>query len=755
MRRLAWGSACFCGAVLAGQLLLPFDAVPAAAGALASAGLLGFLLPRKWGRMAAALCLCGALGFFYLWGWSAQAVLPARTMDGATLRVRAQVTDWSPEGRAELRVTVPDSGRQVGAVLYCTAPCSLVPGDRLEVEARWTYLGPGHTGGLGLKAAGLFLKGTQTGPLFLTPAGEIPLADWGTAVRMRLSARMGELLPGEEGDLLRAVTLSDRQGLSQGRSVKLQTAGLSHTAAASGLHLTFLTGLLLLLVRNRRLGAVLAACGALFFAAVIGFTPSILRAAVLQLCLLLAPLLGRESDTPTALGLAGAVILLLNPYSAAGVGAQLSFACMAGLLLVGGRLTEGLRGLLPRGNRVTGPVYRFLSATLGASAATLLFTFPLSLLYFGGAPVLSVFSNLLALFPVSVAFGLGLTAAALSLLFPPLGALGALLVRPLLAWVLTVTDWAVKIPFFSVGADSPLVGAAVAACYGLMLALWAVGRRRKRPLGRRGTLVSAGSAAAVLALSLCVTAALEYRTPLRVSLVDVGQGQSVVLCAGSTALVADCGGGLYSQAGRRTAEFLLRHGRTRLDALLLTHFHADHANGVLTLMECVEVGELWIPQKGESGLRLEILDRARELGIPVRVFGWDAELRLEALSCRLFVPTLEGGENEQCMALLAGQGDFDVLVTGDLTQEGEEALLNRHRFSETEVLVAGHHGAADACGSALLQALRPRVALLSAGEGNPYGHPSGETLARLEKLNIPAYCTIQNGTITITEEELP
>ena len=237
---------------------------------------------------------------------------------------------------------------------------------------------------------------------------------------------------------------------------------------------------------------------------------------------------------------------------------------------------------------------------------------------------------------------------------------------------------------------------------------------------------------------------------LRLTVLDVGQGESVVLTCGPRSTVVDCGGSFITHdAGSEAVSFLRGQQRRRIDALILTHLHSDHVNGAEKLLEQMRVETLYLPaQPDEDGYLPGILSAAAERGTRVVFVTEDLRLALGELELTIWAPLLPGDENENCMIVMARQDDFEAFITGDSLSAAERLLVSRCELPDSEVLVVGHHGSATSTGAEFLEAIRPDAALISVGY-NTYGHPSAKVLERLERYHIPVFRTDRDGTITV------
>jgi len=231
---------------------------------------------------------------------------------------------------------------------------------------------------------------------------------------------------------------------------------------------------------------------------------------------------------------------------------------------------------------------------------------------------------------------------------------------------------------------------------------------------------------------------------------DVGQGASTLLLSGGQAVLVDCGGNGDRDAGDVAADYLQSLGRSHLDMLVLTHYHADHAGGVGALLDRVRVNKLVVPdvEPGDP-LRKTILELAKANGCEVILLSRDSTAQFGAAALTLFAPLGDGGANEEGLSLLCTAGTFDVLITGDMNDVVERKLVKYKNLPDIELLLVGHHGSASSTSPELLLAITPEKAIISSGY-NSYGHPSPETIDRLGSAGCEIYRTDLMGTITVT-----
>ena len=365
-------------------------------------------------------------------------------------------------------------------------------------------------------------------------------------------------------------------------------------------------------------------------------------------------------------------------------------------------------------------------------------------LHFQALSLLSPVTNVLGLWAVSLCFSGGYLSCLLGVIFQPLGTAAAWLVSWLARYLFLVARSVASVSCAMLYLRSLPSYLWVVLVYALAL-LFAFSRLKTWLRFALPTLLSVG----MLAL-LLLAARLHYDRPSGViAAVDVGQGQSLVLMREEETLVVDCGS-IYTldNAGERTGAYLISCGRRQVDALLLTHLHADHCNGVTMLMDILPVRLLILPAdvEDEDGLLQEILDAADRHGTAVYYVSRDEEQDFGGIHARLFAPAGQGDANERCMMMEYSIGSFDMLVTGDAPKAAEKDLLSRYQLHDLELLIVGHHGSRYSSSGELLGSIGADTALISVGY-NTYGHPTYETLERLAAYGYSIYRTDLNGTV--------
>ena len=757
MRKLAWFAGAFSAAVFLAVYLLPEGLLLPAGAACALAALLGLLLRGDRRRRMMLACLGLAAGLAWTGTYGQLTHAPAQALAGTEGTISATAADWPREtayGSSVLVYLRPEEGLPISTRLYLDDPSpDLRPGDTLTVPAELrladTIAGE-HTDYY--YAKGILLVAYGEGEAEVSRPVRPPWWTWPAYAARALEDSVARAFHGWAAPLITALITGEDAGMDGGEYAALRRTGLSHVISVSGLHVSFLAGCLAALLGAwRRRTAVISIALMFFFAAAVGNTPAVLRAAFMQSMLLLAPLVGREDDRATSLFTILMLLLAANPYAAASVSLQLSFAAVAGIYLFTGPLNDRLRALLPsepkgfwpRLGRLAGEfVFASLSTTLGA----IVFTTPLTAVYFHSVSLIAPLANLLTLWAFSLAFLGGLAVSLAGLALPALAGVLAWPVSLAVWFVQKVTAALARLPFASVSTQSVYLRLWLALVYGLLLLYLLWRGEKKRPL------VPIGLGTAALCGALVLNAAAQTGGALTVSVLDVGQGLSVALTSGGRTALVDCGGTGSADPGDVAADYVQDLGLSRIDLVVLTHYHQDHAGGVPELLNRLDVGLLVLPDvEADDPLRAEITALAAEQGVETLFVSENTGVALGEAALTIYGPLGTGGGNEEGLSVLCTAGEFDALITGDMNSAVEHRLVKYGNLPDIELLVAGHHGSKYSTSEELLLETRPETAVISTGY-NTYGHPAPETLERLAAAGCDIYRTDWSGTVTVTAQ---
>ncbi|WP_158880775.1 ComEC/Rec2 family competence protein [Amycolatopsis anabasis] len=753
---------------------------------------LGALLGLLWGWVAAVGCgVAAAVVAVVLFRWSrsarpwwragAVALIVCGLVVAVPVAVRlAQAHHDSLRGAAErgaraaLHATVSErprplesagyAGQQAGVrSVLITAEVAevVVDGHRVDSTGRvvliapaaaWSGLLPGQrvgaTGSLAparggeMTVAVVYVRGP--------PADAGPAPWWQRAAdSMRTALRRAcAVLPAEPAGLLPGLVVGDTSALPPRVDREFTDAGMSHLTAVSGSNLMIICGAVLLLLRMFRLGprfsAVAAGMALLGFVVLAGPEPSVLRAGVMAGVGLLAMALGRKGSAVPALSAAVCLLVVWDPAMALSFGFALSVVATAGLVLLAPRWAEAMiRRGVPAG----------FAEGIAVPLAAFVVTAPVIAGMAGQVSVVSVFANILAAPVVVPATILGVLATVTAGWWP---SMAEVLVRgagPEAEWLITVARHASGVPGAVVPWPGGWWGGLLAAVVAVVL-LAALSRRRLR-----------------IALAVAVVCVVLVLIPVRVvappwppagwSAVacDVGQGDGLVLSAGEPgrAVVVDTG----PEPGP-VDRCLDRLGIERVPLIVLSHLHADHIGGLDSVFEGRAVGGVAVgPGRSPPWAWRQVAEVAARRGVPLLEFAvgqrmdWPG-LALEVLGPR-YVPSRPRDErdgtgiNNTSVVLRASGAAGRLLLTGDVELAAQADLLAGGVDLRADVLKVPHHGSRYSL-PRFLDAVGARLAVVSVGAGNTYGHPNQGTLDTLRAVGALITRTDTDGDTAIVPD---
>lgn len=563
--------------------------------------------------------------------------------------------------------------------------------------------------------------------------------EWARTAGLFLERQLERIAEGEDVGILKAVLLGDKSDLGDEVYELYRKNGISHLLAISGLHVSVIgMGFWKLLRRSGfsyAFSGVTAFLLLYFYGLIAGFGTSVARAVFMMGLSFTAGIFGRTYDLPTAMCVPAAGLLLLHPYLLTQAAFQLSFLAVGAIFFPGEYLAKRWE--------VKGAAKNFL-----ISAAIQIVTMPAVLYHSFEVPFYAVFLNLAVIPLMTCVLISGLAGTLLSLVWIPAGqaALGG--AHAILLFYRLLCEMAEKIPggIFAPGRPE---GFAVFGFYtGVFFAVCLLGRRKK-----------AGIAVFLTAFLFLLPAP---QKGLTAAFLDVGQGDGIVLRSEAGAVLVDCGSSQKKKVGEDVLlPYLKSQGIRTLSAVFVSHGDSDHVSGIRSLLReetGIGIHALILPcDAGQDDALAELSALAKERGIEVfrakagEQFG---EYLGSGISLCCLHPSAEDVEasferNEDSMVLELCYGDFRLLLTGDLDQNGEEAILRREHLSPVTLLKAGHHGSASSTGEAFLESIRPSGVIFSYGRKNRYGHPSEEAVERCRSAGAEIYETGKQGAILV------
>ena len=739
MRKLMWftlgfGAVCtFCAYAWVTEGLI----LPALAFALLFAVCLFGGRRIKGLKIAAAVCLGCAAGLMWFQIYSANYLSLAAMLDGQNAYVTAQCTDYSYQtdyGTAVEGVLYLE-GKPFRAKFYVSGEIDMEPGDVLTGVFRFRVTTPDSSDeATSHQGKGIFLLAYQQEDAELGKLAEMPRWGYPAMLRQKLLGIIERCFPEDGAGFAKALLLGDRTGIGYETNTAFKVSGIMHIIAVSGLHVSILFSLVYILCLKRRwLVALIGIPTMLLFAAVAGFSPSVTRAAIMIILMMLAMLFDREYDGPTELAFSCLAMLVFNPLVITSISFQLSVGCMIGIFLFQKKICNWMCGKLGCGKKDRFvKIKRWFASSVSVTLSAMTLTTPLVAYYFGTVSLIGILTNLLTLWVISFVFYGIMLVCLVGWFWPAVGSFIAGIIAWPIRYVLAAAKTLAAFPLAAVYTRSVYVVVWLVFCY-VLLVIFLLSRKKKP-----GMLLCC----AVIGLCLSLTAswAEVLFDECRMTVLDVGQGQCILLQSEGKTYLVDCGGSDDEEAADLAAETLLSQGIFHLDGVILTHYDRDHSGGLQYLLTRMRADTVFAPAAVDEN---DVLD---QLPDSVTLVTEDLLLTYGNTRLTIYGPVLPDSGNESSLAVLFQSENCDILITGDRGEFGERMLLKRADLPELEILVAGHHGSKYSTTAELLEVTKPKIAAISVGD-NFYGHPAQEVLDRLEEIGCAVYRTDLYGNL--------
>lgn len=744
-----------------GDLRLPMLGVGAWAGGLAAAGLPG------WWSLLGALAGLGVAFAVRSWVWLACALAGLAVLGVATLRGAAYETGpvaglVADRAVVDVRLEISNDPRLVpgrfGDVVVVRAVLIEVSGrgSRFSLRAPVVVLADGSWLGVRLgssvAATGRLAPDDGRGPRVLgvlavrgPPVVEAgPDIWWRGAAAVRASIRDVVEPRGEHArELVPSLVVGDDSGLDPSLADDFRTTGLTHLLAVSGTNLTLLVGFVLIIgrwcgLRGRWMYAA-AALGIVGFVLIARTEPSVVRAAAMGTVALVGMgSNGRERGT-RCLGAAVFALLLIDPGLAVTAGFALSVLATAGILFLAPLWRDAMCRWLPRW------VAEAVSVPLAAQVACT----PVVTAISGKISLVAVLANLLAAPAVAPATVLGLAGGLAGLVWSPLGELVAAPAAWSVSWIVVVAQRGASLPTAAVEWGTGPV--AILAVTVLCVVLVAVA-----PWLLRSPVTGIGCSVLLVVTVLTRPPTLGWPPDDWVlAMCDVGQGDGLVLNAGpGVGVVVDVGPDPELIDG-----CLDRLGITRVPLVVITHFHADHADGLPGVLEGRATGEVAVTSMVDPPEGAAAVSRAAPSPPVVAVHGVTrqvGDVTVQTLWPLPGAPTAGVGDgsfaNDASVVLLAEVQGVRILLTGDIEPPAQLALRRTVPDLQVDVLKVPHHGSRQQ-DLDFLTGLQARLALISVGADNDYGHPSPDLMSVLTATGAEVRRTDLDGDVLVLRTE--
>lgn len=549
-------------------------------------------------------------------------------------------------------------------------------------------------------------------------------------------------LTDEEGNLLLAILLGDKDKLSEDIQESFKTSNLSHMLAVSGAHVSYIILGLTYVLQNsiigKKNGKIVCIIFLLAFMAITNFTPSVTRACIMAILTLFSSIIYRKSDVYTNISVAALITLIFNPYSLLDLGFQLSYGGTIGIIIFIKRIQE---------KKSNSKVINYIKQMALVSIYANIIIIPIMMYHFNTVSFTFIISNIMASPILGIIVITGFLFIIASITVKPLTRLIAIFIKPILNILIKISQICSKLPFSNILVVTPYMFNVI-SYYAIILYCIKSKKNNKCKI------------IICLLIVLILINFIIYIFPqkLRIFFIDVGQGDSTLIITPDKKTVLIDGGGSDSfDVGEKVLlPYLLDRRILKIDYVLISHFDTDHCGGILTIMEKVKVKNIIISEQAEHS---ENYERFKKLMIHKKIrlievkkgdkikIGRYSEFKILFPTSRLLS---ENPLNNNSIVAQFNYNNFKMLFTGDIEKLAEQQILKTEKAEiRADILKVAHHGSKTSSIPEFIKAVRPKIALIGVGKNNTFGHPNQQTIKNLENIKCRIYRTDLQGEIII------
>lgn len=549
-------------------------------------------------------------------------------------------------------------------------------------------------------------------------------------------------LTDEEGNLLLAILLGDKDKLSEDIQESFKTSNLSHMLAVSGAHVSYIILGLTYVLQNsiigKKNGKIVCIFFLLVFMAITNFTPSVTRACIMAVLTLFSGIVYRKSDVYTNISVAALITLIFNPYSLLDLGFQLSYGGTIGIIIFIKRIQE---------KKSNSKVVNYIKQMALVSIYANIIIIPIMMYHFNTVSLTFIISNIMASPILGIIVINGFLFIITSITVKPLTRLIAIFIKPILSILIKISQICSKLPFSNILVVTPYMFNVI-SYYAIILYCIKSKKNNKCKI------------IICLLIVLILINFIIYIFPqkLRIFFIDVGQGDSTLIITPDKKTVLVDGGGSDSfDVGEKVLlPYLLDRRILKVDYVLISHFDTDHCGGILTIMEKVKVKNIIISEQAEHS---ENYERFKKLMIHKKIrlievkkgdkikIGRYSEFKILFPTSRLLS---ENPLNNNSIVAQFNYNNFKMLFTGDIEKLAEQQILKTEKAEiRADILKVAHHGSKTSSIPEFIKAVKPKIALIGVGKNNTFGHPNKQTIKNLENIKCRIYRTDIQGEIII------
>lgn len=589
-----------------------------------------------------------------------------------------------------------------------------------------------------------------------------------------LKRKVEILLPENSASLLKGILLGDCTDISSDVKENFKECNLSHMLAVSGAHLSYLIiGINIILSKKifgKRASKIITIFGIIIFMNITNMSPSIERAGISSIICIIASLIHRKPDSINAVAIAVLCTVIKNPLSILNVGMQLSYAGTLSLLMfANGREENNSREIIENSEKGKN-IKKYLVESIKVTLCANILIMPLTIYKFNTISLNFILANLVAGPLLGLSLILGLIMLVTSFISLNIAKLFSFILNIILIILMNSTKLISQIPYSNITVITPHLISIVIIYTIIFLGYYiAKSPELRKKLKTKNKLIIK-TITIVLSITIISVATLNLleEKKLKLYFVDVGQGDCTYLKTPSGKNILIDGGGnrdkeKYDVGKKVLLPYLLDRRVKKLDYIIVSHFDADHAQGLEAVIQNIKVKNIIVcKQASDSALYKEIIKLCKKKNVNIitvkrgQTIKIDKYVHFEILHPGdIMLDDGKGGLNANAivakMYCTIKNKTTTIMFTGDIEEKAEEELVKIYEDKlKADILKVAHHGSKTSSTAEFLKCVSPKIALIGVGKDNTFGHPNSGVLSRLEDINAKIYRTDKLGEITVT-----
>lgn len=536
--------------------------------------------------------------------------------------------------------------------------------------------------------------------------------------------------------IIKSMILGNSSYMMEGELQIYRELGLGHILAVSGLHIGIISAFILnILMRfsiSRKTSSIITILILFIYGYLIGFPHSMMRGIIMFTLLILTKLLHEHSNPINVLSLSALIILFLNPYALFGLGFILSYTAVLSLYL----FSKPIEAFFY-------PYNGYFAKTLSSILAVNIGILPIQAYYFNYVSLLGLVANLINIPLLSFSLVLSISMFLIEYILPFFNTGLSLILNIILSLEGIIRNIISEFSFLIFNLASPTLASIILYYSGIAILLGLI-HVSKLKVGVKNSIL----------VFICLMIVFNFVNislddTLELHFIDVGQGDSLLLRKSGRNILIDTGGSLLSNyVGEQiTLPYIKKLGINKLDGIIISHFDADHAGALPSLIDNLEIDNIYASYIPEENIYNEIKNNR----IAFTQLKEGDKLRVnENLILNTLWPLDTNGlsSNNKSLVLSLNYNEYEILLTGDIEKEAEFMLLDK-MASNIDLLKVAHHGSNTSSTDEFLQVIKPKNSIISVGRDNQFNHPSDELINRLSNLNSSIYRTDEMGLIKV------